>query len=1103
MESGPSGSSVVCSVCGSMLVPAAGRLVCATCLMKQGAAQSTLSGGVRTPWTAPTIEVIAAAFPMLDVIQLMGQGGMGAVYKVRQRELDRVAALKILPPETADLPGFAERFTREARLLASLSHPQIVTVYEFGKREHFYYLLMEFVDGVTLRQAILAEPIRKLNSKDALTIVGQLCDALQFAHDEGVVHRDIKPENILIDRRGRVKIADFGLARLLDKPSNLLTITGSHQILGTPMYMAPEQIEGGAVLDHRVDIYSLGVVFYELLTGELPLGRFSPPSQKSQLDSRLDEVVLRTLEKEPDRRYQQAGQIKTDVDLIGKSPRGAKGTPAETRTGRRYFLTAAGCLLIGGVMLTVIVFAAAAFYRTRELRYIAEVERRRADEVYMHQVRLAQEAAEAQQQVVANRIQPFQKWDSNAEQPLTWHLDPERFAGMNSELLGRIETLLNETHAAYVRKESLYLQRISPVENEATLEWNIYVPVSEVAEIENNFWTQVDALCDVDQQAMLRNTLQLYYSALPDFSPPSYGPPSGEMMMGGGGAGMDGGMMGMAAGGAGAGVFGRTPVAAPGVLGWPQEVLPCHLIIERQGSWFRWRLRQGQAAGGHLSGEQLDSGQKPDLPPSLRRFLSDRSSPELTMGVIQKAVREHDFDTLRVFFTENAKMQWILLQESDPKSSQMRRTLQAVLDADDEGPWNELNRLGRHAVFASLSKELLESLSETRHQKGEASEDREQFDSFKLARTIRSVVKPDRIKALRATDLTVSGSTQSFPHPDSSGLNQLEFTEMLAAAQLKGVVEFMFFLDTMELTEGANESLLVNCQLESGNHVSGHVQGRLVFKPNAEQPIREELKLRYPIPLEFIFEDDIWKISRIGSQATLVQGLETTLTHSSPNGLGEAWIASVMDQNWDRGSQLYSDDAMHEWIGEMLLAICSATEQKAGLDQLTPRIQLVTDSSLAATVTKLDLLQQGREQTSYPPRTPQEEWKDLMSRIDLSSVQQLLETPRSPDVSEMEWRRPICIALSKATFRDAKPAFVTLMSYRRLLREDQNFSKLFKPTVSGIKSGDTPFHGVVYQDGIGNLVVFRYQESARGFDLDTVIDPDLNDASQSTPHTTP
>ena len=220
------------------------------------------------------MEELAAKFPQLEIQNLLGRGGMGAVYKVQQKDLGRTAALKILPDVIAKDPSFAERFLREARLLASLSHPHIVTVYEFGQREGVYFLLMEYVDGVTLRQASQAEPIRRLSSKDALAVVGQLCDALQFAHDEGVVHRDIKPENILIDKRGRVKIADFGLARLLGKPADLPTLTRTNQLMGTPAYMAPEQIEGQAVIDHRADIYSLGVVFDELLTGELPLGRF-------------------------------------------------------------------------------------------------------------------------------------------------------------------------------------------------------------------------------------------------------------------------------------------------------------------------------------------------------------------------------------------------------------------------------------------------------------------------------------------------------------------------------------------------------------------------------------------------------------------------------------------------------------------------------------------------------------------------------------------------------------------------------------------------------------------------------------------------------------
>jgi len=259
---------------------------------------------------------LAQRFPQLEILELIGAGGMGAVYKARQRALDRVVAVKILPPEVGADPAFAERFAREAQALARLGHQHIVSVYDFGVAGDLYYFIMEYVDGANLRQLIHAG---NLNPAEALAIVPQICDALQFAHDEGVVHRDIKPENILVDKRGRVKIADFGLARLLGAGAPEVSLTGTNQVLGTLHYMAPEQIQGLRSVDHRADIYSLGVVFYEMLTGELPLGRFAPPSQKVEVDVRLDEVVLRSLESEPQRRYQQVSQIKSDVDRISQA----------------------------------------------------------------------------------------------------------------------------------------------------------------------------------------------------------------------------------------------------------------------------------------------------------------------------------------------------------------------------------------------------------------------------------------------------------------------------------------------------------------------------------------------------------------------------------------------------------------------------------------------------------------------------------------------------------------------------------------------------------------------------------------------------------------
>ena len=158
-----------------------------------------------------------------------------------------------------------------------------------------------------------------LEPAQALKIVPQICEALQFAHDEGIVHRDIKPENILIDKKGRVKIADFGLAKLLGRTPDELSLTGTGQLMGTLGYMAPEQLQQAHTVDHRADIYSLGVVFYEMLTGKLPIGRFDPPSKNVHVDVRLDEIVLRSLESEPGRRYQHASELKQQVDQLSAS----------------------------------------------------------------------------------------------------------------------------------------------------------------------------------------------------------------------------------------------------------------------------------------------------------------------------------------------------------------------------------------------------------------------------------------------------------------------------------------------------------------------------------------------------------------------------------------------------------------------------------------------------------------------------------------------------------------------------------------------------------------------------------------------------------------
>src|SRR3990167_3858765 len=252
-----------CPKWGAKLPENAPAGICPTCLMQAGLASdgdlgsnpetkpTTLASG----FTPPEPEEIAKHFPQLEIIELLGKGGMGAVYKARQPGLDRLVALKILPREVGSDPAFAERFSREARALAKLSHPHIVAVYDFGQTPipplspagrgaggegPLYYLVMEFVEGVNVRQMLRAG---QLQPREALAIVPQICEALQYAHDEGIVHRDIKPENILVDKKGRVKIADFGLAKLLEPVSDATFLTEEGARVGTLAYMSPEQME--------------------------------------------------------------------------------------------------------------------------------------------------------------------------------------------------------------------------------------------------------------------------------------------------------------------------------------------------------------------------------------------------------------------------------------------------------------------------------------------------------------------------------------------------------------------------------------------------------------------------------------------------------------------------------------------------------------------------------------------------------------------------------------------------------------------------------------------------------------------------------------------
>jgi serine/threonine protein kinase len=346
-----SSETTPCPKCGCKLPTDAPQGLCPRCLAALNFATETMppDAAPLAPRVTMTPEELAPHFPQLEIIQCLGRGGMGVVYKARQKSLNRLVALKLLAPERSEDAKFAARFEKEALALAALNHPHIVTIHDFGQAGGYFYLLMEYVDGVNLRQAMEAE---RFTPEQALAIVPPVCEALQYAHEHGIVHRDIKPENLLLDKAGRVKIADFGIAKMIgttpEKGGESLS-----QPFGTPAYAAPEQRDDTSQVDHRADIYSLGVILYELLTGELPKDKLEPPSKRVQIDVRLDEIVLRALEVKPELRFATAAEFRNQlaVAVTARPDITVQETSrtASSRPGR--WLVALGVMCAGVLLL--------------------------------------------------------------------------------------------------------------------------------------------------------------------------------------------------------------------------------------------------------------------------------------------------------------------------------------------------------------------------------------------------------------------------------------------------------------------------------------------------------------------------------------------------------------------------------------------------------------------------------------------------------------------------------------------------------------------------------------------------------------------------------
>ncbi|MEQ8836718.1 MAG: serine/threonine-protein kinase, partial [Lacipirellulaceae bacterium] len=349
-------ASASCEACGLALgLLSTSDSLCPSCLLSTAIEELQSDellalGAPTTHQGAPSSEELSKSIPQFEFLELLGGGGSGWVYLAKQISLNRLVAVKLLRQRVGRLLSTHERFGAEAQTLANLNHSKLVTVHDYGTTENedsdgtpHCYLVMEYIPGPTLRHKLRSGP---LSVRQATRIACQICEAIQYAHSQGIVHRDLKPENILFTsdaENADLKVADFGIAKLIGEGELSTSYTATGTVVGTPYYMAPERHLASSAATRQSDIYSLGVLLYEMLTGQIPIGNFPPLEQSHGIPKPLSDAVHRAVASNPAERFSTAAEL----DQAIQSPSGVQTAAKESgRLNRSLKRAIVGLLLL-------------------------------------------------------------------------------------------------------------------------------------------------------------------------------------------------------------------------------------------------------------------------------------------------------------------------------------------------------------------------------------------------------------------------------------------------------------------------------------------------------------------------------------------------------------------------------------------------------------------------------------------------------------------------------------------------------------------------------------------------------------------------------------